>query len=164
MILSLDVQTMLDKIETVEQLENVMSYPTKEVVNAMLELEGDLLILGVGGKMGPTLAKLAKRAIDNANLDNKVIGVSRFSVHGIDEELRKSGIDTITCNLLDDDQLFKLPGTPNVIFMAGRKFGSTDNKSLTSPESFFHVSGLLGRSRTLSSHSTKQNFKICILY
>ena len=71
MILSLDVQTMLDKIETVEQLENVMSYPTKEVVNAMLELEGDLLILGVGGKMGPTLAKLAKRAIDNANLDNK---------------------------------------------------------------------------------------------
>ena len=131
MILSLDVQTMLDKIETVEQLENVMSYPTKEVVNAMLELEGDLLILGVGGKMGPTLAKLAKRAIDNANLDKKVIGVSRFSVHGIDEELRKSGIDTITCDLLDDDQLFRLPDTPNVIFMAGRKFGSTDNKSLT---------------------------------
>ena len=131
MILSLDVQTMLDKIETVEQLENVMSYPTKEVVNAMLELEGDLLILGVGGKMGPTLAKLAKRAIANAKMDNKVIGVSRFSAHGTNEELGKAGIDTITCDLLDDEQLFKLPDIPNVIFMAGRKFGSTDNKSLT---------------------------------
>jgi len=131
MILSLDVQTMLDKIETIEQLEDIMSYPTKDVVNAMSELEGDLLILGVGGKMGPTLAKLAKRAIDNSNINSKVIGVSRFSVHGINKELRKSGIETITCDLLDDDQLFKLPDTPNVVFMAGRKFGSTDNKSLT---------------------------------
>ena len=113
---------MLDKIETIERLEDIMSYPTKDVVNAMSELEGDLLILGVGGKMGPTLAKLAKRAIDNSSIDSKVIGVSRFSVHGINKELRKSGIETITCDLLDDDQLFKLPDTPNVIFMAGRKF------------------------------------------
>ena len=131
MILSLDVHAMLDKIETAEQLNDVMSHPTNEVTSAMLELEGDLLVLGVGGKMGPTLAKLAKRAIDNSKMDIKVIGVSRFSVHGIDEELRKSGIETVTCDLLDDDQLFKLPDTPNVIFMAGRKFGSTDNKSLT---------------------------------
>ena len=97
---------MLDKIETAEQLNDVMSYPTNEVTSAMSKLEGDLLILGVGGKMGPTLAKLAKRAIDNVNLDNKVIGVSRFSVHGTDEELKKAGIETITCDLLDDDQLF----------------------------------------------------------
>ena len=127
----LDYQTMLDKIETIEQLENVMSFPTTEVVNAMSELEGDLLILGAGGKMGPTLAKLAKRAIDNSNQKKKVIGVSRFSTRGINEELKKVGIETIICDLLDDDQLFKLPDTPNVIFMASRKFGSSDNESLT---------------------------------
>lgn len=118
-------------IETVEQLSEVMSRPTPEVVQAMAEMEGDLLILGVGGKMGPTLAKLAKRAIDEEGSGKKVIGVSRFSSSGLGADLNRSGIETIPCDLLNEAGLERLPHIPNVIFMAGRKFGSTGDESLT---------------------------------
>ena len=76
-------------IEDSEQLEEVMSTPTPEVVEAMGEMAGDLLILGVGGKMGPTLAKLAKRAIDESGSDKKVITVSRFSSPGLQADLNR---------------------------------------------------------------------------
>ena len=118
-------------IETVEQLEEVMSRPTPEVVQAMAEMEGDLLILGVGGKMGPTLAKLARRAIDASGSSKRVLGVSRFSSPGLSTDLNRSGIETISCDLLNEAELERLPHVPNVIFMAGRKFGSTGNESLT---------------------------------
>ena len=97
----------------------------------MAALEGDILILGVGGKMGPTLAKQAKRAIDLAGITKKVIGVSRFSTPGVREDLHEAGIETIAANLLSEDCLQNLPDIQNVILMAGRKFGSTDNESLT---------------------------------
>ena len=126
----LNTKTLL-LIETVEQLEEVMSRPTPEVVQAMAEMEGDLLILGVGGKMGPTLAKLAKRAINEAGSGKKVIGVSRFSSSGLGAALNQSGIETISCDLLNETELERLPHVSNVIFMAGRKFGSTGNESLT---------------------------------
>jgi nucleoside-diphosphate-sugar epimerase len=115
----------------VEQLEEVMSRPTPEVVQAMAEMEGDLLILGVGGKMGPTLAKLAKRATDETGSGKKVIGVSRFSSPELGADLNRSGIETIPCDLLNETELAQLPHIPNVIFMAGRKFGSTGDESLT---------------------------------
>ncbi len=118
-------------IEDSEQLEDVMSTPTPEVVEAMGEMVGDLLILGVGGKMGPTLAKLAKRAIDESGSDKKVITVSRFSARGLQEDLNRAGIETIACDLLNETELQALPNVPNVIFMAGRKFGSTGNEPLT---------------------------------
>ena len=118
-------------IKTETQLESYLSEPTDEVVAAIAALEGDILILGVGGKMGPTLAKQAKRAINRAEITKRVIGVSRFSTPGVQENLQKAGIQTIAVDLLSEDSLQNLPDTQNVIFMAGRKFGSTDNESLT---------------------------------
>ena len=118
-------------IEDSEQLEDVMSAPTPEVVEAMGEMAGDLLILGVGGKMGPTLAKLARRAIDESGSGKRVIGVSRFSSPGLQADLNRAGIETISCDLLNETELQALPEVPNVIFMAGRKFGSTGNEPLT---------------------------------
>ena len=118
-------------IKTEVQLESYLSTPTAEVIAAVAALEGDILILGVGGKMGPTLAKQAKRAIDSAGIAKKVIGVSRFSTPAIREDLHEAGIETITADLLSEDCLRNLPDTQNVILMAGRKFGSTGNESLT---------------------------------
>jgi len=108
-----------------------MSRPTPEVVEAIGEMTGDLLILGVGGKMGPTLAKLAKRAIDKSGSGKRVISVSRFSSPGLQVDLNEAGIETIACDLLNETELQALPEVPNVIFMAGRKFGATENESLT---------------------------------
>ena len=118
-------------IEDSEQLEAVMSVPTPEVVEAMKGIAGDLLILGVGGKMGPTLAKLARRAIDKSGSGKRVIGVSRFSAPGLQADLNRVDIETIPCDLLNETELQGLPEVPNVIFMAGRKFGATGNESLT---------------------------------
>ena len=118
-------------IEDSEQLEDVMSTPTPEVVEAMGEMEGDLLILGVGGKMGPTLTKLAKRAIHESGSGKRVIGVSRFSSPGLQADLNRAGIETISCDLLNETELQALPDVPNVVFMAGRKFGATGNEALT---------------------------------
>ncbi|MCG9129578.1 NAD(P)-dependent oxidoreductase [Candidatus Poribacteria bacterium] len=118
-------------MKTEFQLESYLSEPTDEVISSIASLEGDILILGVGGKMGPSLAKQAKRAIDSAGIDKKVIGVSRFSTPGIQLSLIDAGIETIIANLLREDDLMDLPDIPNVIFMVGRKFGSTDNESLT---------------------------------
>ncbi|MCY3742196.1 MAG: NAD-dependent epimerase/dehydratase family protein [Candidatus Poribacteria bacterium] len=118
-------------IQTEVQLESHLSEPTDEVIGAVAALEGDILILGVGGKMGPTLAKQAKRAIDHAGIAKKVIGVSRFSIPGVQEDLQGAGIETITADLLSEDCLQNLPDIPNVILMAGRKFGSVGNEGLT---------------------------------
>lgn len=118
-------------IKTEIQLESYLSEPTDEVITSMAALEGDILILGVGGKMGPTLAKQAKRAIDLAGITKKVIGVSRFSTPGVREGLQEAGIETIAADLLSEDCLKNLPNIQNVILMAGRKFGSIDNESLT---------------------------------
>lgn len=101
------------------------------MIAALAALEGDVLILGVGGKMGPTLAKQAKRAIDCAGIAKSVIGVSRFSTRGVQENLQAAGIETIAADLLSEKSLQDLPDTQNVILMAGRKFGSTGNESLT---------------------------------
>lgn len=118
-------------IQTEPQLESYLSEPTSEVIEAVATLEGDILILGVGGKMGPTLAKQAKLAIERAGVPKKVIGVSRFSTPHAREDLHAAGIKTITADLLSENDLQNLPETENVILMAGRKFGSTGNESLT---------------------------------
>jgi nucleoside-diphosphate-sugar epimerase len=128
---AIEMVSQLRYIENSEQLEEVMSRPTPEVVEAMGEIAGDLLILGVGGKMGPTLAKLAKRAIDESGSSKRVIGVSRFSTPDLQADLNQAGIETIPCDLLNETELQGLPEVPNVIFMAGRKFGSTGNEPLT---------------------------------
>jgi nucleoside-diphosphate-sugar epimerase len=91
----------------------------------MRSLEGDLLILGVGGKMGPSLARRARRAIDLAGVGKRVIGVARFSNGGLARELESAGIETIQSDLLNEGALAALPDVPNVIFMAAKKFGTT---------------------------------------
>jgi len=95
------------------------------------QLDGDILILGVGGKMGPTLARMAKRASDEGGVRRRVIGVSRFSDASVRGRLEAWGIETIVCDLLREDQVQALPAVPNVVFMAGMKFGSSGNPSMT---------------------------------
>ncbi|MCD6518919.1 MAG: NAD(P)-dependent oxidoreductase, partial [Anaerolineae bacterium] len=107
------------------------SRPTPNTIQALSQIDGDLMILGVGGKMGPTLAKLAKRSSDAAGIKRRVIGVSRFSHPELREELENAGIETIPCDLLDEQALSALPQVPNVIYMVGMKFGSTGKEPLT---------------------------------
>ena len=104
----------------------MLSAPTPETVDAVSQLEGDLLILGAGGKMGPSLARLARRSLDEAGLAHRVICVSRFGTGNLDEQLRGDGIETIASNLLDRGALGALPDAPNVIYLAGFKFGASE--------------------------------------
>ena len=108
-------------------LEEFMTRPSPALVRDLEAADGDLLILGVGGKMGPTLARLARRATP----DRRVIGVARFSDPAVKEKLRAADIETMTCDLADREAVAQLPRCPNVIFMAGRKFGTTGALSLT---------------------------------
>jgi nucleoside-diphosphate-sugar epimerase len=105
--------------------------PSDDLVSEIAELDGDILILGVGGKMGPALARVAKQAVDKAGINKKITGVARFSEPGLREELNKDGIETICADLLVDDQLRSLPDIKNVLYLAGTKFGTTGNESLT---------------------------------
>ncbi|MFQ5809108.1 MAG: NAD-dependent epimerase/dehydratase family protein, partial [Armatimonadota bacterium] len=119
-------------IESVEQLGDVLSQPTPEAVSALAKLEGDLLILGVGGKIGPSLAKMARRALNEAGAsDRRVIGVDLFPTPEARDDLEAAGIEPVTCELLDPGALAALPDAPNIIFMAGRKFGSSGAEWLT---------------------------------
>ena len=113
------------------ELEDFMTRPSSQLIDDLKLVDGDILILGVGGKMGPTLAKMTKRAIDQAGLDKKVIGASRFSSSGLKDELEDFGIETIAVDLLNDEQLQSLPDVKNVIFMAGNKFGTAGNEHFT---------------------------------
>lgn len=108
-------------------LEDFMTRPDDLLRADLGKVPGDIIVLGVGGKMGPTLARLAKRA-DPAR---RVIGVARFSEAGLREKLQAWDIECIEADLLDRASIEKLPKVPNVIFMAGRKFGSTGAEHLT---------------------------------
>jgi hypothetical protein len=118
-------------INSVEELETLLSTPSEVLIKEMTELKGDILILGVGGKMGPSLAKLAVRAIKEAGINKKVIGVSRFSEPGLKEELESFDVETISIDLLNDAELQSLPEVDNVIYMAGKKFGTTGQEHAT---------------------------------
>ena len=120
-----------DPIRDLAQLQDMLSEPTDAVIDTMRRLQGDMIILGVGGKMGPTLARMAKRASDLAGVRRRVIGVARFTSTDVPSQLEAHSIEAIRCDLLDPAQLDALPETPNVVYMAGHKFGSTGNESLT---------------------------------
>jgi nucleoside-diphosphate-sugar epimerase len=111
-----------------QELEELLSRPNEADMAAARELGGDLLILGVAGKMGPSLAVRARRA---APAGMRVIGVSRFSSEANRRLLEDAGVETISADLLDEDTLPRLPDVPNVIHMAARKFGSTGDESPT---------------------------------
>jgi nucleoside-diphosphate-sugar epimerase len=119
------------QINTEQKLDEVLSRPDEETARAMASLEGDIIILGAGGKMGPSLARLARRACIQAGTKKRVIAVARFSNPKLPAELETDGIETITCDLLDREALARLPEIPNVIFMAARKFGTSGEEHLT---------------------------------
>lgn len=114
-----------------QQLYHQLLQPSPALITDMKALEGDILLLGVGGKMGPALARLAKQASDKAGTKRRVIGISRFSEPGLQADLAAQGIETIAADLLDDAQLQNLPDAPNLVYLAGTKFGTTGKESLT---------------------------------
>jgi nucleoside-diphosphate-sugar epimerase len=115
------------RLEDVAQLDEVMSRPSDALSKDLGRAPGDIMVLGVGGKMGPTLARMARRA----DPGRRVIGVARFSQPGLREELTRHGIECIEADLLSRDALAALPDAANIVFMAGRKFGSTGSEWLT---------------------------------
>jgi nucleoside-diphosphate-sugar epimerase len=118
-------------VESVERLEELLSEPTEAVSETLARIDGDVLVLGVAGKMGPTLSRMARRASDARGTKRRVIGVARFSNAAHEAALQRQGIETIRADLLDETAIARLPDVPNVIFMAGMKFGATGNEPLT---------------------------------
>jgi nucleoside-diphosphate-sugar epimerase len=118
-------------IQTIEQLETWLSEPTDGLVETMKRVPGDIIFLGVGGKMGPTMARMAKRASDLVGTSRRIIGVSRFSSGAQEADMNAHGIETIRCDLLDEAAVRALPEAPNVVYLAGVKFGSTGQEPLT---------------------------------
>ena len=115
------------RFEDEAALEDFMTAPSAALIGDLSAIDGDVMILGVGGKMGPTLARLARRAAPS----KRIVGVARFSDPAVREALAAYGIETITCDLLDRAAVAALPRVPNVIYMAGRKFGTTGAEHLT---------------------------------
>ena len=118
-------------IQNDKDLDEALSRPIDADVEAMGSLEGDILFLGVSGKMGPTMASLAKRASEAAGVKRKIIGAARFSAPGSRESLEALGVETVYCDLLDRASVDALPDAKNVMFMAGQKFGTSSNQSVT---------------------------------
>ena len=108
-------------------LEAVMTTPSAALKAELAAIPGDLMVLGVGGKMGPTLARMANRAAP----DKRIIGVARFSEPGLRASLQANGVECIAADLLSREAIAALPDIPNVVFMAGRKFGSGGSEWLT---------------------------------
>ena len=113
---------------TEAELDDALSAPRAETEAALAACPGDVVILGAGGKMGPTLARMARRASRDSR---RVIAVSRWSSIDARRHLEEAGVETLSCDLLDHDAVMKLPDAPNVIFMAGQKFGTTGAPELT---------------------------------
>lgn len=118
-------------VDTEAQLEELLATPSASDIEAMRRLSGDVMVLGAGGKMGPSLARRIRRAADAAKAQIRVIAVSRFSSPQARDELQNAGVETLACDLLDRAQIAALPECENVLFLAGRKFGSTERSDLT---------------------------------
>ncbi len=121
----------IERIEDTAHLEELLSRPTPEVVETMRRMQGDLIVLGVGGKIGPSLARMARRASDAAGVPRRILGVARFSSPDLPRQLESQGIETLRCDLLERSELQRLPDMPNVLYLAAMKFGSTGNEALT---------------------------------
>ncbi len=119
-------------ILTIDDLEDELSRPTAGVVETLRALDGDVMVLGAGGKMGPTLARMVRRGLDEiGDRRRRVIAVSRFSSDGAARGLEALGVEAIACDLLDRAAVQALPDAPNIIFMAGQKFGASAAPDLT---------------------------------
>lgn len=114
-----------------KELLTLLTQPSDRLVRDIQSIDGDILILGCGGKIGPSLAIMAKRAIDQAGLNKRVIGASLFDYRGVAENMREAGVEVIKADLFDPEQLAALPDIKNIIYMVGRKFGTHKDPSLT---------------------------------
>lgn len=153
------------KIKAESELEELLSRPDDKTSSAMAAMDGDLLILGAGGKMGPSLARLARRAIVHAGIKKQVFAVARFTNDHLPSELAAQGIETIACDLLDRSSLDKLPDIPNVIFMAARKFGTSGEEHLTWAMNTY-LPGLVAeryRNARIVAFSTGNVYPLCAL-
>jgi nucleoside-diphosphate-sugar epimerase len=122
----------MNTIHTEAELDEALSRPTAGVLDTLNRISGDVLVLGASGKMGPTLARMLRRAMDDMGQpQRRVIAVARFSNAGSETKLRQHGVDTIACDLTDRAAVAALPEAPNVIFMVGQKFGTSDAPELT---------------------------------
>jgi nucleoside-diphosphate-sugar epimerase len=131
-------------IRTIFELEERLATPSSALVSDLARLDGDILVLGAGGKMGPSLVALACNAIEAAGTDQRVIAVSRFGDPAVREGLEASGAETIALDLLDPGALDGLPDAANVVYMAAVKFGTSGQEHLTWAQNAF-LPGLVGR-------------------
>jgi nucleoside-diphosphate-sugar epimerase len=120
-----------ETIRNEEELEEILSRPSPALIAMMKRLDGDIIILGIAGKMGITLGMTVVRALKEAGIDKGVIGVSRFSNAAIRRYLEEHGIETVKCDLLDRKAVGALPKVENVIYMAGKKFGTQGDEAFT---------------------------------
>ncbi len=120
-----------DLINNVRELDDFMTTPRDAVIETIRRMPGDLLILGAGGKMGISLAVLSKRASDKAGVSKRIMAVSRFSNKAGQSELTGAGVETISCDLMEESAIQTLPDVENVVYMVGMKFGSTENEAET---------------------------------
>jgi dTDP-4-dehydrorhamnose reductase len=118
-------------VEDEAQLEELLARPSPADVAFARTLAGDVLVLGAGGKMGPSLARRVRRAVEAAGGKRRVVAVSRFSEPGLAEALQRDGIECVSCDLLDPTQVERLPEAGDVLYLAGRKFGSAGRPDLT---------------------------------
>ncbi|MHB0956462.1 MAG: NAD-dependent epimerase/dehydratase family protein [Pirellulaceae bacterium] len=128
--MSQNAQSPLAGPRDVEELEEWLSRPSDTVVEALRAVDGDLVFLGVGGKMGPTMARMARRAFDRAGVGHRVVGVSRFRNPGVRQRLEEAGIETHVADLLDERDVRGLPDAAAVVSMSGFKFGTSDAPEL----------------------------------
>jgi len=120
-----------EKITNEDQLEELISRPGKEAIEMFSRLDGDITILGASGKIGPSLARMAKRACDAAGVKKRITGVALFDSPDHQKKIADAGIETLNGNMLDPEFLRSIPVTKNVWFLVGMKFGSVDNLPLT---------------------------------
>ncbi|MBD7919602.1 NAD(P)-dependent oxidoreductase [Cellulomonas sp. Sa3CUA2] len=118
-------------MRTVDELVHELTRPTDRLVQDIAGIEGDIVVLGVGGKVGPTVATLAANAIKAAGVDKKVYGVARFSDRSLADELERAGVVPVVADVTDDDALAALPDAANVVYMVGHKFGTTGSEHYT---------------------------------
>lgn len=129
-----------EPITTVEALDELLTRPTPALIADLASLDGDIMVIGSAGKMGPTLSVLAARALEAAGVGHKVIAVSRFSDQAARDRLDAAGVQTIAADLSDPAALASLPDVPNIVYMLGTKFGTTGREYQTWATNV-HVSG-----------------------
>lgn len=123
----LDPSALPDGFANPEEIDAFLARPSRALIDDLAEVDGDIMVLGAGGKMGPTLARLAR----NATPRRRIIAVARFADPALRQRLEQCGIETIACDLMERPAVDCLPRTPNIVFMAARKFGSSSNQALT---------------------------------